>query len=586
MEKLLVEKNIKEVLEKIQNEIGNDKEVHCEWRASHADISVIDKENSYIYFEARIYDDGLYYLGETENNFQDTLDLYFIDSKNLINYNEFKDLLEMDKDFSYFKMADEEIDYYSSLERELALRLEKDHIELTIHKGILTHYLHKDPKGNEWNLTTLVENKPSSDIRGDYQECFDDLLSQIKYTDLFIELARQEKMLNLNNFNEKGEKEGLWVIPKENNWLKEEIVYFENGKINGKYAEIFKNNEVHEIGNYKDNIKNGEAFFYDMNTLNLKEEKIYESGVLNGKYKSFLSTGELSCEGYIKNGEFDGPLKTYDTDDKGNLFLWQICNYENGMEQGKTTNYYPNGKIESEINIKDDKFEGKFISYYESGKIKKEDNYENDKLNGISISYYENGKIKEKSNYINNDIQGIKAEYLENGSLFKKSDYKKGLLEEELFYAKGQLRRFKKYELGNLKEEKTYDENFNKTMLFTYKDDKTVNWKGYYPNGNLKFDNNLKDNLFIGSSKIYYENGNLKESSNYIIKDNQALKDGEYKLFSENGSLLENLKYKEGIVMENLLEKKNNLWEKSNDLNKNNAWENKVNSDKDNQWER
>ena len=38
--------------------------------------------------------------------------------------------------------------------------------------------------------------------------------------------------------------------------------------------------------------------------------------------------------------------------------------------------------------------------------------------------------------------------------------------------------------------------------------------------------------------------------------------------------------------MENLLEKKNNLWEKSNDLNKNNAWENKVNSDKDNQWER
>ena len=42
MEKLLVEKNIKEVLEKIQNEIGNDKEVHCEWRASHADISVID----------------------------------------------------------------------------------------------------------------------------------------------------------------------------------------------------------------------------------------------------------------------------------------------------------------------------------------------------------------------------------------------------------------------------------------------------------------------------------------------------------------------------------------------------------------
>ena len=585
MEKLLVEKNIKEVLEKIQNEIGNDKEVHCEWRASHADISVIDKENSYIYFEARIYDDGLYYLGETENNFKDILDFYFIDSKNLINYNEFKDLLKMDKDFSYFKIYDEELDYYSSLEREFASRLEKDSTELLIHKGIITHSLHKDPKENEWNLTTLVENKPSSDIRGDYQECFDDLLSQIKYTDLFIELARQDKMFNLNNYNEKGEKEGLWIIPKEDTWIKEDIVYYENGKLNEKYAEIFKNNEIHEIGTYQNDVKNGNAYSYDKDTLNLIEEKTYDNGILNGKYKSFLYTGELSCEGNIKNGEFDGSFKNYHTDDIGNLYLWQTCNYVNGKEEGEVINYYPNGSIKAKFNMVNNNIEGKLFEFYENGNIKEKSDYEKNKLNGVSIKYYESGNLKEIL-HINDDIPSKKTEYYSNGSKDKETEYNKGIVEQECFYNKGQLERVKNYEFGNLKEEKTYDENFNKTMFFTYKDDKTVNWKGYYPNGNLKFDNNLKDNLFIGSSKIYYENGNLKESSNYIIKDNQALKDGEYKLFSENGSLLENLKYKEGIVMENLLEKKNNLWEKSNDLNKNNAWENKVNSDKDNQWER
>ena len=64
---------------------------------------------------------------------------------------------------------------------------------------------------------------PTSDIRGSYKECFEDLLSQIKYADLFLELARQEKMTSLNNFNEKKEKIGLWVEP-----LKDPIIKKEN----------------------------------------------------------------------------------------------------------------------------------------------------------------------------------------------------------------------------------------------------------------------------------------------------------------------------------------------------------------------
>ena len=583
MDKLLVEKNIKEVIEKLKDEIPEDKKVICDWHSSYADISVVEEKEgiNYIYFSANIYDDGVYSMGNTSYNYDYILDDYFTNVENLIDYHEFKELLDLDKNFAFFvDKDDDELDYYFGLEREFELRLEREAVELTAHKEGITYSLHRDPKGEDWNLTVLVENQPASDTRGNYRDCFDELRREVKYADLFIELTRQGKMVNINNTNEDGFKEGLWVVPKEDEWIKEEICFFENDKLNGKFAEIYKNNEIAEIGTYKEGIRDGKAFSYYDETLNLEEEKVYKNGVLDGKYKNFLYTGELSCEGNLKNGKFDGTLKTYHSTEDGKLFLWQMMEFKDGLANGPAVNYFPSGQIEERFNMKDDKFEGEAIKYFENGNIKKIENYENDKLNGKTVEYFENGKVKEKANYLNNDIHGTKTEYLENGSRIKEYKYNKGLLEQEFFYKKGQLERVKNYEFGNLKEEKTYDENFNKSMILTYKEDNTVNWKSYYPNGNLKFDNNLKDNLFIGSSKLYYENGNLMETSNYIIKGNEALKDGEYKSFDKDGTLVEFLKYQEGKIIENLLEK-NNLCEKEN----NNPWENDNDIENDNPWE-
>lgn len=587
MDKLLIEKNIKEALEKIKNEINdNNKEVLCEWRANHADISVVDKETSHVSFESRIYDNGLYYLKETENNYQNILDTYFENSNNLIDYNEFKDLLNIDKGkINFFDIEEGMEDYYFSLEKEFADRLKRENIELRTHNDKLTFVLEKNNEENNWNVKTFVENTLASNFKGDYEDCFNDLRSQIKYENIFMELARQEKIFNLNNINEKGEKEGLWVEPKTEEKELKKICFYENGKLNGKFAEIHDNNNLAEIGNYKDNVKEGKSFSYYNDTLNLSEEKNYEKGILNGSYKSFIYTGELHCEGNMKNGEFDGTLKTYDTKDN-KLYLFQTMEYKDGLGQGPAINYFPNGDIKEKFNMKNGELFGEAVEYYHNGNIKSIENYENSKLNGLKTDFYENGNVKEKANYSNDFLNGTKTEYLENGSKIKEYEYNKGLMEQELFYKKGQLERVKDYELGNLKEEKTYDENFNKSMVFTYKEDNTVNWKGYYPNGNLKFDNNLKDNLFIGSSKLYYENGNLMESSNYIIKGNEALKDGDYKAFAKDGTLVENLKYQEGKIIENIL-KKDNPWEKTSDNEKdNNPWEAKISNNKDNQWER
>lgn len=194
-----------------------------------------------------------------------------------IDYREFYELLNIDKpDFSYFKLGENELDKYEDLEYKFFNLLTENPSELLIHKDNITYFIHKDPKDKEWNLTTLINNIPTSDVRGTYKECLEDLFSQIKYADLFIELARQEKVIFSNNFNGKGEKTGLWIEPLKDSFIKKEILFYENGEKIGKYAKLFSNNEYAEIGNQKNN---NQIFYYDKNDLNLKyfkEEKTSE----------------------------------------------------------------------------------------------------------------------------------------------------------------------------------------------------------------------------------------------------------------------------------------------------------------------
>lgn len=569
MDKLLVEKNIKEVIEKLKNEIPEDKKVICDWHSSYADISVVEEKDglNYIYFSANIYDDGVYSMGNTSYNYDYILDDYFTNVENYIDYHEFKELLDLDKNFAFFvDKDDDELDYYFGLEREFELRLEKEAIELTIHKESITYSLHKDPKGNKWNLTTLVENQPSSDTRGSYKECFDELCREVKYADLFIELVRQDKMININNTNENGVKEGLWVISKEDEWIKKEICFFENDNLNGKFAEIFKNNEIAEIGTYKNNIKEGKAFSYYDDTLNLNEEKIYENGVLNGKYKNFLYTGELSCEGNLKNGEFDGTLKSYDSTKDGKLFLWQMLEFKDGIEQGPGVNYYENGNIQSSFNFVNGELNGKCTSFYENGNIKSISNFKDSKLNGLSKTYYLNGKLANQAEWENGVLHGKKIEYLENGSRINESKYNKGLIEQEFFYKKGQLEIVKIYELGKLKEEKIFDEYFNKKTHLTYENDNIVNWKEYYPNGQIQMVEQWADGTKNGIAEAFYETGELKEKYNY--KDGEL--DGPAYTYDKSGNIIENKIYSNGELLKNISKEKNN------NIENNNPWEDKL----------
>lgn len=461
---------------------------------------------------------------------------------------EFEDLLLFDDKKTFIEMSSDNQEYYFKVRNEFKAKLEEKSFGLTIHDGINIYSLYKDIKTDEWNLEKMVENIVESNIKGSYKECLDTLISQVKYEDILLELARQGEMINLNKFNENGKKEGLWIIPIEDEWIKEEICFYEKGKLNGKYAKIFTNDEVAEVGTYKDNLKEGGSFKYDIETLRLKEVKSYIHDIPNGPYRAYIYTGELESEGTYIDGNLHGEYRSYQTDENDKLFLWQISNYENGLEQGKVTNFYPGGQIETEFYMRDGEIEGKCISYFENGNIKEIEEYAKSRLYGLKTTYYENGEIKEATNYFDNYIHGSKTEYLDNGSKFKESYYKDGVLTKAYHYKKGKLESVENYTFGKLAERKTYDENNSLTSHSIYKSG-IHNWKAYYPNGNLKFEVQLKDNLFFGENKYYYENGNLEKVENYKIqekKDNKlALRDGEYKEYYENGNIKELGTYKD-----------------------------------------
>ena len=607
MDKLLVEKNIKKAIEKIKNEINEDKKVICDWHSSYANIFVIKKneERDYILFNANVYDNGNYSLGHIYDNYDYILNNYFTNRENFIDYHEFKELLNLDKNFTFFEKNDDEIDYYFSLEREFELRLEREAIEFTIHKEGITYSLHKDPKGKEWNLTTLVENQPSSDTRGNYRECFDELRQEVKYADLFIELTRQYKMVNIDNINENGVKEGLWVVPKEIKKIKKEICFFENDKLNGKFAEIFKNNEIAEIGTYKNNIKEGKAFSYYEDTLNLKEEKNYENGILNGKYKNFLYTGELSCEGNLKNGKFDGTVKSYHYTKDGKLFLWQMMEYKDGLGQGSVVNYFPNGKIKEKFNMKNDKLDGENIEYYENGIIKKFQNYKDNKLYGIYKEYDSKGILEKVCNYKDGKLEGNCKEYY-NGRLFYDRNYQNDMLngkaKEYLLNTNGTSSYSEGYYVNDEKQglwtEYDKDGILHSTQYYTddredgtYKQytnegilEYTEEWEygeqlnsiDYYPNGKIQGIEQWEYGVKNGIAESFYETGELKEKCNF--KDNEL--DGPYFSYDKAGNIIEHEIYSAGNLVKDILKEKEekNPWKNDNDIENDNPWKDKLNN--------
>jgi len=113
-----------------------------------------------------------------------------------------------------------------------------------------------------------------------------------------------------------------------------------NGKLNGKYTIYYDNNLIKEIGNYKDNLPNGDIIRYFKNGKTSDKIKM-SSGKPNGILYNYYETGILK----------------------------ETSTYVNGLRNGEYNLYYENGKLKLKGTDKNDKQQGLAYRYDEKGKL-------------------------------------------------------------------------------------------------------------------------------------------------------------------------------------------------------------------------
>lgn len=122
-------------------------------------------------------------------------------------------------------------------------------------------------------------------------------------------------------------------------------------------------------------------------------------------------------------------------------------NYESSRKQGLWKNFFPNGKLKSEIAYVNSRPNGAYKTYFENGQVEEEGSWENNRNTGGFKRYHENGQTAQE--FIFNEAgkrDGKQVYYYENGQVMIDADVEAG---KEKF-----VKEF--YEDGSLKAEKSF----------------------------------------------------------------------------------------------------------------------------------
>lgn len=239
-----------------------------------------------------------------------------------------------------------------------------------------------------------------------------------------VQNAQKEPMSEYNFVN--GKQEGPykeWNIKEDNVRFLWIDATYKNGKLNGPYHKWDKY--------YKD-------------SPYIAVEAFYKNGILSGHYIERGSPSFIKKECDYVNGELDGKWIIYGNNKKIEILqFWKLGKrdsthtwyYEDGtpqrierynksgLEHGLFQEFYPDGKVKTEINYVNDSKHGQEKEYYENGQLEMVTNYVNGKKNGEELLYYENGKVSERRRFKMEEKFGKWTWYKEDGSISEETTY-------------------------------------------------------------------------------------------------------------------------------------------------------------------
>ena len=220
----------------------------------------------------------------------------------------------------------------------------------------------------------------------------------------------------------------------------------------------------------------------------------------DGWTKFYFDNGNVSSEGFIKNGKPEGYWYTYHQ----NGLIKSEGNRKNHLLDSTWIFYTEEGNFETKINYKNGLKNGFKIHYSDSCNIVIEEYFENDVKQNFTYYYYDTKEKKKwkKIPFMDGVEDGIAYEYGDDGRIITISTYKKGT-----FIGKEKMNRYNKQH------------------------QKEGVWKKFFESGKLKEEARFKNNLLNGYLKIYDEKGQLLNATLYI--------NGVAQTFSEEVSMLE-----------------------------------------------
>jgi len=211
------------------------------------------------------------------------------------------------------------------------------------------------------------------------------MLKRLFFLLLLLQTLLLSGQTSINQFDENGERHGLWRKYYNNNRVRYTGT-FDHGKEIGVFKfysasnsdnpviikEYNENSDLADVrfytpsgvleseGKMRGKEREGKWLYYHEDGKSIMSEENYANGKLDGEYKTFYPTGEPTEIAYYKNGLLHGNYKKYSI--KG--FLYQDFNYAEGKLNGMAVYYSrKSGDLIKKGPFKDDQRVGTWENY-------------------------------------------------------------------------------------------------------------------------------------------------------------------------------------------------------------------------------
>jgi antitoxin component YwqK of YwqJK toxin-antitoxin module len=201
----------------------------------------------------------------------------------------------------------------------------------------------------------------------------------------------------------------------------------ENGLKQGYWESFYPNGKIQYRGDFKDNRPVGLFVRYFPSGNKMAEMNFCDEG-RRSMAEIYHESGVIAARGIYIDEKKDS-VWSYFTGTDARLTSTET--YVNGLKQGLSATWYPNGKHAETFWYENDLRNGPWNQFYDSGRLKVRSAFKDGQREGEFIFYTNEGRIEIKGNYRNNQMHGDWSFFDGSGQLMSVVVYNEGRPENE-----------------------------------------------------------------------------------------------------------------------------------------------------------